>query len=124
LIARPINRLRVINTEKYFDHIGGNGYFRTLGIDVWGHSGIMRTHEEFQAEIAEFNDTIANPARRANFEARAFFHETTLSMPNRPIQDELTFDLGDLNVEILLGGVRPNLRFFRHGKLSGLRCLE
>jgi len=77
-IARPTNKLRVINTEKHFDHVGGNGYFRTLGIDVWGHHGIRRTPEEFQAEIAEFNDTIANPARRANFEARAFFHETSL----------------------------------------------
>ena len=34
--ARPGNKLRVINTEKHFDHIGGNGYFRELGIDVWG----------------------------------------------------------------------------------------
>jgi glyoxylase-like metal-dependent hydrolase (beta-lactamase superfamily II) len=101
-IARPANKLRVINTEKHFDHIGGNGYFRALGIDVWGHNGIMRTPEEFQAEIVEFNDTIANPARRAHFEAQAFFYGTSLSQPNCPIQDDLTFNLGDLNVDILL----------------------
>lgn len=62
----------------------------------------MRTPEEFQAEIVEFNDTIANPARRAHFEAQAFFCGTSLSQPNCPIQDDLTFNLGDLNVEILL----------------------
>ena len=27
-IARPGNRLGVIDTEKHFDHIGGNAYFR------------------------------------------------------------------------------------------------
>jgi glyoxylase-like metal-dependent hydrolase (beta-lactamase superfamily II) len=25
--ARPSNRIQVINTEKHFDHIGGNGFF-------------------------------------------------------------------------------------------------
>ncbi|MGD0858264.1 MAG: MBL fold metallo-hydrolase [Terracidiphilus sp.] len=63
--ARPGNMLRVINTEKHFDHIGGNGYFREMGIDVYGHAGIARTPEEFQAEIAEFNDSIPGLARRA-----------------------------------------------------------
>ncbi len=101
-ITRPTNKLQVINTEMHFDHIGGNGYFRKLGIDVWGHAKIRRTPEEFQTEIAEFNDAIPNPARRANFEARAFFHGTSLSHPNRLIDDDKTFNLGDLNVEILL----------------------
>lgn len=101
-IARPTNELCAINTEKHFDHIGGNGYFRSLGIDVWGHKEIMRTRDEFQVEIAEFNDTIANPARRARFEAQAFFYGTSLTQPNCPIQDDLTFNLGDLSVEILL----------------------
>src|ERR1035438_10774109 len=56
--ARPGNQLRVVNTEKHFDHIGGNGFFRERGIDVWGHVGTVRTEEDFQAEIAEFNDSI------------------------------------------------------------------
>ena len=63
--VRPANQLRVINTEKHFDHIGGNGFFFAHGIDVWGHAAAVRTPEEFQAEIAEFNDAIPNPARRA-----------------------------------------------------------
>ena len=86
--ARPGNTLRAINTEKHFDHIGGNGYFRAQGIDVWGHAGIARTPEEFQAEIDEFNDAIPCPARRARHEEQAFFYQTALTNPNCPIHDE------------------------------------
>jgi cyclase len=100
--ARPGNQLRVINTEKHFDHIGGNGVFRRRGIDVWGHVGIARTFDEFQAEITEFNDAIPNPARRTRGEARAFFHGTHLINPNRPIDCDTQFDLGGCTAEILL----------------------
>ena len=110
-IARPGNKLRVINTEKHFDHIGGNGYFRELGIDVWGHAGIARTPEEFQAEIAEFNDAIPDPVRRARNEAQAFFYKTNLTIPNCRIHGDTTFDLGGRRVEILLtpGHTQTNL---------------
>ncbi len=100
--ARPGNRLRVLNTEKHFDHIGGNGVFRALGIDIWGHGGIERTAAEFQAELAEYNDAIPNPHRRAAGEAAAFFHGTQLINPNRAIEQDTRFDLGNCTVEILL----------------------
>jgi glyoxylase-like metal-dependent hydrolase (beta-lactamase superfamily II) len=100
--ARPANRLRVINTEKHFDHIGGNGFFRELGIDVWGHAGIARTHNEFGAEIAEFNAAIPHPARRARLEAQAFFYRTDLANPNCPLHNDTTFELGGCSVRILL----------------------
>jgi glyoxylase-like metal-dependent hydrolase (beta-lactamase superfamily II) len=100
--ARPDNRLRVVNTEKHFDHIGGNGFFRELGIEVWGHAGIARTPNEFQAEIAEFNDAIPYPVRRARREERVFFYQTSLVNPNCPIHNDITFDLGGLRAEILL----------------------
>jgi glyoxylase-like metal-dependent hydrolase (beta-lactamase superfamily II) len=100
--AKPGNKLRVINTEKHFDHIGGNGFFRELGIDVWGHARIARTPGEFQAEIVEFNDAIPDPVRRARNEAHAFFYRTNLTNPNCPIHNDTTFDLGGLKVEILL----------------------
>ncbi len=109
--ARLGNQFRVINTEGHFDHIGGNGYFRAHGIDVWGHAGIQRTPKEFQGEITEFNDAICDPVRRARAEALAFFHQTDLTNPNIPIQDETTFDLGGLSVQILMtpGHTKTNL---------------
>jgi glyoxylase-like metal-dependent hydrolase (beta-lactamase superfamily II) len=109
--ARPGNTLRVINTEKHFDHIGGNGYFRAQGIDLWGHAGIARTPDEFLAEMNEFNDAIPCPARRARHEERAFFYQTTLTNPNCPIHGVTTFDLGGGKAEILLtpGHTRTNL---------------
>jgi glyoxylase-like metal-dependent hydrolase (beta-lactamase superfamily II) len=100
--ARPGNQLRAINTEKHFDHIGGNGFFRAQGIDVWGHAGAARTEAEFQAEVAEFNDAIPNAARRARGEASAFFCGTGLANPNRMIDQDTRFDLGGCVVEILL----------------------
>jgi glyoxylase-like metal-dependent hydrolase (beta-lactamase superfamily II) len=100
--VRPGNRLRVLNTEKHFDHIGGNAYFRAQGIDIWGHHALARTAAEFQAEIAEFNDGIPNPKRRAAGEAAAFFHGATLTNPNRAITGDMRFDLGKCNVEILM----------------------
>ena len=100
--VRPQNVLRVINTEKHFDHIGGNGFFRAKGVDVWGHRGIVRTAEEFAAEIAEFNHGIPCAVRRANGEARAFFIDTEATNPNRPIDEDTVFDLGGCSATILL----------------------
>lgn len=100
--ARPGNQLRVVNTEKHFDHIGGNGFFRDLGIDVWGHAGVARTGAEFAAEIAEFNLAIPNAARRARGEASAFFHRTHVVNPNRQIHSDTQMDLGGCVVDILL----------------------
>src|SRR6202142_2913703 len=62
-LARPGNRLLVINTEKHFDHIGGNAYFRERGADVLGHPACARTEDEFRSEIAGFNAAIADPVR-------------------------------------------------------------
>lgn len=98
----PGNRLRAINTERHFDHIGGNSFFREQGIDVWGHAGIARTAAEFQGEIAEYNAGIPNTARRELREAGAFFHGTDLANPNIPICADTSFELGNCTVEILL----------------------
>jgi glyoxylase-like metal-dependent hydrolase (beta-lactamase superfamily II) len=100
--VRLSNRLQVINTEKHFDHIGGNVFFRDHGIDIWGHRSLHRTEQEFQAEMAEFNDDISSPARRARGEASVFYHHTKLANPNRTISEDTKFDLGDCVVEILL----------------------
>lgn len=100
--VRPDNQMRVVNTEKHFDHIGGNGFFLDRGIEVWGHPGIRRTASEFQEEIAELSATIPNVTRRERAEASAFFYETRVANPNRHIDTDMCFDLGSLTVEILL----------------------
>lgn len=101
-LARPSNRLLVLNTERHFDHIGGNGYFRDLGIDIYGHVSIERTDDEFRAEIEEFNAQIANVARRAHREAQVFYRQTKLANPNHPIAEDARMDLGNCEIEILL----------------------
>src|SRR5260370_16288010 len=100
-IARPQNRLIVVDTEQHFDHIGGNGYFRERGIDVYGHFGIERTDPEFRAEIADFNVQIANPVRRTRGEEAVFYAGTSLANPNMPIHQDMTIDLRDCTVAIL-----------------------
>lgn len=101
-IARPSNRLLVLNTERHFDHIGGNGFFRDLGIDVYGHVSIERPEDEFRAEVDEFNAQISNPARRAHREAQVFYHNTRLANPNCPIAEDSRMDLGNCEIEIPL----------------------
>ena len=113
-IARPSNRLEVLDTERHFDHVGGNGYFRERGIDVHGHASIERTEGEFRAEVAEFNGEISNPARRSRREAEVFYHETRLANPNRPIAGDSRMNLGSCEIEILLtpGHTPSNISVF------------
>ncbi|HTC89577.1 MAG TPA: MBL fold metallo-hydrolase [Bryobacteraceae bacterium] len=101
-IARPSNRLLVLDTERHFDHVGGNAYFRERGVDVYGHVSIQRTGEEFGSEISEFNAEISNAARRSRQESNVFYHETRLANPNCPISADSRMDLGGCEVEILL----------------------
>jgi glyoxylase-like metal-dependent hydrolase (beta-lactamase superfamily II) len=100
--ARPANRLRVLNTEKHFDHIGGNTFFQSHGAAIWGHHALARTPAEFRAEIAEFNDAIPNAQRRAAGEAAAFFCGTKLTNPTCTIGHDTHWDLGNCRVEILM----------------------
>src|SRR5579862_6833039 len=112
--ARPENELVVLNLEKHFDHIGGNGYFRERGIDIYGHAGIQRSAAEFREEIDEFNGFIPDPARRARREAEAFFSGTNLTNPNRPIAEDTRMDLEGCEVDILLtpGHTATNISVF------------
>src|ERR1700733_8094323 len=101
-IARPSNRLMVIDSERHFDHIGGNEYFRERGIDVYGHASIQRTDEEFRAEISEFNGEISNPARHSRHESEIFYYGTRLANPNCPIAEDSRMNLGACEIDILL----------------------
>jgi glyoxylase-like metal-dependent hydrolase (beta-lactamase superfamily II) len=108
---RPDNLILAVNTEKHFDHVGGNVFFRSQGIDVFGHAENFRTAEEFAAEITEFNDAIPDSLRRQRQEAHAFFHRTEATAPNRKILEETTFNLGSLTAEVLFtpGHTHTNL---------------
>jgi glyoxylase-like metal-dependent hydrolase (beta-lactamase superfamily II) len=101
-MARPSNRLVVIDSERHFDHIGGNEYFRERGIDVYGHASIHRTDEEFRAEISEFNTEISNPARHSRHESEIFYHGTRLANPNCLIAEDSRMNLGACEIDILL----------------------
>src|SRR5512140_72611 len=100
--VRPGNRITVINTEKHFDHIGGNGYFRGKGIDIYGHAGIARTEAEFREEIEEFNSAIPTSVRRKRREADVFYAGTGLTGPNVPVTADMGLSLGGCEVQILL----------------------
>jgi glyoxylase-like metal-dependent hydrolase (beta-lactamase superfamily II) len=101
-VAHPSNRLLVLDTERHFDHVGGNGYFRERGIDVYGHASIHRTDDEFRAEISDFNGEISNLVRRSHHESEIFYHETRLANPNCPIAEDSRMNLGACEIEILL----------------------
>ena len=109
--ARLGNKLILINTEKHFDHIGGNSFFHGLGIATWGHPQLARTHAEFEAEIAEINDANPDPVRRERREANALFYETHLALPDHPVRAGHTFSLGGLSAEVLFtpGHTQTNL---------------
>jgi len=115
--VRPTNRITVVNTEKHFDHIGGNSYWRERGIEVYGHVTVQRTPEEFAIEKAEFAAGIRNPARRALNEAEVFYHGTALANPNCPIREDQILDLGGCTARILLtpGHTPSNISIFVPG---------
>ncbi|MGB1252238.1 MAG: MBL fold metallo-hydrolase [Candidatus Promineifilaceae bacterium] len=98
---RPENELIVFNCEPHFDHIGGNAYFHALGIDIYGHPAIQRTAQQFAGEIAEYNETVLNPVRKKAREAGAFYANTTIVNPNKPLMAGDILDLGGVEVEIL-----------------------
>lgn len=112
--ARPSNQLQVVNTERHFDHIGGNAFFAERGIDIYGHYQINRDAQALISTQADYNACITNPIRRAFNEAAIFFAETTVVNPNQLIRQDTQFELGNLAVQLLLtpGHTSTNLSLF------------
>ena len=109
--VRPENRLRVVNTERHFDHIGGNGFFQELGVPLHGHPGIARTSAEFAAERSGFHP--------------AFHYATPLVNPSHAVTE--TFELGACRVDVLPtpGHTATNISLFvpSEGVLYSGDCL-
>ncbi len=107
--VRPENRLRVVNTEKHFDHIGGNGFFKELEIPIHGHQGIARTAEEFAQERAQFHP--------------AFHYATGLVNPDHSVPER--FELGGCAVDSFAtpGHTPTNVSLFSEGVLYCGDCL-
>jgi glyoxylase-like metal-dependent hydrolase (beta-lactamase superfamily II) len=112
--VRPANTIIAINTEQHLDHIGGNAFLRSQGIDIWGHVGIERCPKDLPSDIEEFNDTIQNRVRRAANEAEIVYSGTGIKNPNHKITSDTTLDLGGLEVQILLtpGHTPTNISIF------------
>jgi glyoxylase-like metal-dependent hydrolase (beta-lactamase superfamily II) len=126
-LARPGNRLLVINTERHFDHIGGNSVFRERGAAILGHPACVRTEAEFRAEMEEFNAAIPDPARRERGEAEVFYRGTSLAVPNQFVTEDTALDLGGLEVQVFLtpGHTPSNLAVYvpAEGVLYSGDCL-
>jgi cyclase len=101
-LARPGNALVAINSEGHLDHIGGNDYFRQLGLDVHGHASIQRTEGDLAEDIAAYSACVADPIRRADGEGRLPFVGTRIANPNKPIAADTVLDLGGREATILL----------------------
>ena len=78
--ARPSNRLLVLDTEQHFDHVGGNGYFRELGLDVYGHASIQRTTTSFAPKCPSSTE-IPNAVRDSSRDTKVFYHGTHWPTP-------------------------------------------
>ena len=99
--VKPQNEIFVVNTEKHLDHISGNCFFSEKGIDVYGYEGIIRSDDDLQQDINEWNDSILNEKRRVLREEKIFFEGTHILNPNKILKDGDSFDLGGITVEII-----------------------
>jgi glyoxylase-like metal-dependent hydrolase (beta-lactamase superfamily II) len=112
---KPENPLWLINTEKHFDHIGGNSLFRRRGVDIFGHYLIDRSQAEFDHMLAEADEPAAGrSAADARREAALPFEGTRIVNPNVPISAETTLPLGTIEAEVILtpGHTDTNLSVF------------
>ncbi|MBN1894000.1 MBL fold metallo-hydrolase [bacterium] len=112
--VRERNALFVVNTERHLDHVAGNGYFRSMGVELYGHPSINRRQEDLEADIEEMNAAVPDPFRRGRREAALFFRGTALANPDRFIDRDTDMDLGDCPVHILMtpGHTASNLSVF------------
>jgi glyoxylase-like metal-dependent hydrolase (beta-lactamase superfamily II) len=98
---KPENELLVVNTEKHFDHICGNSFFKEKGIKIFGHENSKRSNSEFESELKYFNENIDNETRRELHEEKTFFQKTEIVNPDYFVEDGQIFPLGGIDAKII-----------------------
>ncbi len=96
------NDFILINTEKHFDHIGGNCYFAEKHIPIYGHSKIQRSQKDFNEMILSENDRVDEIKRKNNKEALIPFRDTKIVNPDWHFTSDFNIDLGNIQAKILL----------------------
>jgi glyoxylase-like metal-dependent hydrolase (beta-lactamase superfamily II) len=117
--VRPDNELIVINTEKHFDHIGGNSLFKEKGLTIYGHESIRRSDKELTDDKNYFNKSILSDKRREAREEEIFFQNTKIVNPDFPLKNNQVFKLGDMQEAIILftpGHTPTNISVFVPGE--------
>jgi glyoxylase-like metal-dependent hydrolase (beta-lactamase superfamily II) len=113
--VRPGNELILINTEKHFDHIGGNSLFKEKGLTIYGHEGIRRSDKELSDDKNYFNKSILSDKRREAREEEIFFQNTKIVNPDFPVDNNQVFELGDSEQAVILftpGHTSTNISVF------------
>jgi len=95
------NKIIVVNTEKHLDHLGGNSFFRSKGIDIYGCVGINRITDDLSVDLDEMNQSIQNEKRRALREERISFEGTEIVNPNKIVKPGDSFDLGNIKADLI-----------------------
>jgi glyoxylase-like metal-dependent hydrolase (beta-lactamase superfamily II) len=111
---KPNNKLIAINTEPHFDHMGGNCFFREMGIDIYGHFEINRGNEALEEIKKEYSKCITSELRRNANEEELVFYNTSVVNPNIKISSSISLELGDMEVDIVLtpGHTKMNLSVY------------
>lgn len=112
--VKSTNEPVAINTEPHFDHIGGNCFFKEMGVDIYGHSKINRKDEELKKTKEEYGKSILDGLRKKNKEEEIAFYNTKVANPNIGISSDTTIDLGGVTADIILtpGHTKMNLSVY------------
>lgn len=100
--VKPNNDIIVVNTEKHLDHIGGNGFFRAKGIDIYGHELIKRDSNDLSSMVSYFGSYIDNRKRKDACEEQIMFENSEIVNPNIIVSKDVEIDLGGLMVKVLM----------------------
>ncbi len=99
--VRPGNALIAVNTELHVDHLLGNSLFEEMSVPIWGHEKCERTADALDLNVAEFNRTVPEVARRQRNEAAIFFGGSRIVNPEHRISTEKQFDLGGVVAKVI-----------------------